>query len=319
MDKITNSFELTYARFHLIFTIPALIFSGIAASAGGGITYTRSATLSILLAIVYVTATPWDVYLLRNGVWGYSSKPVIGTFLDVPYEEYFFFGIQTLITSLVYFTIMTPYQIESIQRDEVAKYSKEKGGFRMGKGLSNKIGLVTILGTISAFLNLSNERFFYMKSIAIYFLAFFSIQVVVGFRQILMGKALGRLAFAATLPTIFYWIIDGIAINAGTWSISERTSTGIKLFNTLPIEEAVFFAITNIIIIQGLYLVELNYDLQFGRLHTKIKLAANPELTCKRKISVIGAGIGGLAVAARLAKLGFNVTVYEKKHHVGKS
>lgn len=212
---------------------------------------------------------------------------------------------------------MTPNQIESIQEDEVAKFSKEKGGFRMGKGLSNKIGLAAIIGVISVLLNTSNPSYFYLKTIMVYYLAFISIQVILGMRQILMSKAMGRLALAIAIPTLFYWITDGIAINTGTWSITERTSTGNKLFDTLPIEEAVFFAITNIVIVQGLYLVELNYDLQFGRLNTKIKLAANPEITRKRNVTVIGAGIGGLAIAARLAKIGFNVTVYEKKDHVG--
>lgn len=318
-EALTNAFELTYARFHLIFTIPALIIAGIAASARGGFTYIRLATLTILLAVVYAAATPWDAYLVRNGVWGYSSKPVLGTFLDVPYEEYFFFGIQTLITSLVYFAITTPTRIESIQEDEVAKFSKEKSGFRMGKGLSNKIGLAAIVGIMGALLNTSNPSYFYLKTIVVYYLAFISIQVILGMRQILMSKALGRLALATAIPTLFYWITDAIAINAGTWSITERTSTGLKLFNTLPIEEAIFFAITNMVIVQGLYLVELNYDLLFGHLNTKIKLAANPELTSTRKVTVIGAGIGGLAIAARLAKLGFNVTVYEKKGHVGMS
>jgi phytoene dehydrogenase-like protein len=35
------------------------------------------------------------------------------------------------------------------------------------------------------------------------------------------------------------------------------------------------------------------------------------------KIAVIGAGVGGLTVAARLARRGHSVTIYEKSDRVG--
>ena len=35
------------------------------------------------------------------------------------------------------------------------------------------------------------------------------------------------------------------------------------------------------------------------------------------KAIVIGAGIGGLGASIRLAKLGYDVTVFEANHHVG--
>ena len=36
-----------------------------------------------------------------------------------------------------------------------------------------------------------------------------------------------------------------------------------------------------------------------------------------KKVVVIGAGVGGLATAIRLAKKGYQVTIYEKSNFVG--
>jgi lycopene cyclase domain-containing protein len=52
------------------------------------------------------------------------------------------------------------------------------------------------------------------------------------------------------LPTLYLWIADAIAIRLGIWSIDPRLSTGIVILG-LPIEEAVFFLVTNLLVITG--------------------------------------------------------------------
>ena len=41
------------------------------------------------------------------------------------------------------------------------------------------------------------------------------------------------------------------------------------------------------------------------------------EKTCQKSAIVVGAGVGGVATAARLAKAGFKVTVFEKNDFTG--
>ena len=49
---------------------------------------------------------------------------------------------------------------------------------------------------------------------------------------------------------------DRIAIGLGIWYIAEPTKTGFEPLG-LPIEEAIFFLITNVLVVQGLLLLSL--------------------------------------------------------------
>jgi len=55
------------------------------------------------------------------------------------------------------------------------------------------------------------------------------------------------------LLTVYLCLSDSFAIDAGIWSITEKTRSGFDLGN-LPIEEALFFALTNLFVMQGLLL-----------------------------------------------------------------
>lgn len=54
------------------------------------------------------------------------------------------------------------------------------------------------------------------------------------------------------LPTLYLWIVDTFALRRGTWVIESGTKYGVHLWDGLEIEEAVFFAVTNILIVFGL-------------------------------------------------------------------
>ena len=60
-------------------------------------------------------------------------------------------------------------------------------------------------------------------------------------------------ALGVAVPTVYLWIIDRIALATGIWHISPTYTTGIALFG-LPIEEALFFLVTNLFVVQGLVL-----------------------------------------------------------------
>lgn len=51
------------------------------------------------MAVLYTI--PWDSFIIRRGVWTYEKDSVVGTFLEIPYEELSFFCIQTTMTSLL--------------------------------------------------------------------------------------------------------------------------------------------------------------------------------------------------------------------------
>ena len=54
------------------------------------------------------------------------------------------------------------------------------------------------------------------------------------------------------LPTLYLWIVDTLALKRGTWVIETGTKTGWTLWPGLEIEEAIFFLLTNGMIVLGL-------------------------------------------------------------------
>ena len=71
-----------------------------------------------------------------------------------------------------------------------------------------------------------------------------------------MWRYRSTVVWAVAVPTVYLWICDRIAIGLGVWQISERYTTGLGV-GGLPIEEAVFFLITNVMVVQGLVLFRL--------------------------------------------------------------
>jgi lycopene cyclase domain-containing protein len=58
------------------------------------------------------------------------------------------------------------------------------------------------------------------------------------------------------IPTLYLTCIDSFALGAGTWTISAQQSVNVFLpIIGVPIEEAIFFLVTNTLIIQGMILV----------------------------------------------------------------
>jgi 15-cis-phytoene synthase/lycopene beta-cyclase len=53
------------------------------------------------------------------------------------------------------------------------------------------------------------------------------------------------------VPTLFLWIVDTLALQRGTWSIESGTKLGIHIWPHLEIEEAIFFLVTNSMIVMG--------------------------------------------------------------------
>ena len=80
--------ELTYARFHFLWTIPALVVLLLVSRPF--LTRLDHAKLAFLPAIALIWTTAWDSQLIRRGAWTYPRQCVLSTVWFVPVEEYFF-------------------------------------------------------------------------------------------------------------------------------------------------------------------------------------------------------------------------------------
>lgn len=242
------NFPMTYLEFHLIFTLPWLALVGLAAwraaragrpiagRADVGDRFARRA-LYAHLAIAFLYTTPWDNYLVFREVWGYPPGRVLFTIGYVPIEEYAFFLIQTAATGLTLYALM---RARTWRRSDAPLPSATirwvGAGLLLMGGALGAAALSTLWGT-------------YLGLITAWALPVIALQW--GFGGDLLLRRWRLVATAIALPTAWLWIADRIAIELEIWWISAELTTGLLPLG-LPVEEALFFLVTNVLVVFGL-------------------------------------------------------------------
>jgi lycopene cyclase domain-containing protein len=196
--------------------------------------------LHVLIALVYTT--PWDNYLVATGVWWYDPNLVTGLTLGyVPIEEYTFFIVQTLLTGLWTVAVLRKFL-------NSRPASRPSPRWRVYASL-----LVLLFWVLSTVLLISGWKpVTYLTLILSWALLPVLLQVAFGADILWMHRR--ELAISVLTPTIYLWLVDAIAIRSGTWTIDPAQTTGISL-GILPIEEMLFFFMTNLIIAFGITLL----------------------------------------------------------------
>lgn len=237
---------MTYLQYHLVFIVPVLLLLIVATAKRRGPLageYNLRDSWSwrwfwILPLIAFVYTTPWDNYLVFKEVWTYPPERVLGRVGYVPYEEYAFFILQTLITGLFLFWLMrrTP-----------------QGSGIAPKAAAVRWGGATVLLALSLLgvWCLRQPNTFYLGLILAWAMPVLAGQWAFG-GDLVLGRP--RLFWTAVLvPTIYLWLTDAFAIAQGIWHIAERYTVGLYA-GPLPFEEALFFLVTNLLVVTGLML-----------------------------------------------------------------
>jgi len=188
----------------------------------------------LLAGVALVYTIPWDGQLIRIGVWEYGST-LLGHLGVVPYEEILFIVAQTVLTGLWTTLVDTPTGSGSVTRRQRAV------GVLAG-------GLVGVTGLAV----LSDPSGTYLGAILVWAAPVLALQW--GFGWPILVRARRSVALALAVPTAYLWIVDRLAIGLELWTFSPERTTGIALLG-LPIEEALFFLVTNAFLVQGLVLL----------------------------------------------------------------
>lgn len=195
----------------------------------------------ILVALIYTT--PWDNYLVATNVWWYNPKLVTGIVLGwVPIEEYTFFVVQTIMSSLWLHFLARRLPLKPLP--------SPAEGNKM-RWLS--AGLVTLLWLpFVIILAVGWQPGTYLALTLAWALPPVILQL--GFGADILWRYRYLVFWGIVAPTIYLSIGDTFPISAGTWTIDPMQSTGIFL-GSLPMEEFVFFLMTNTLIVLGTVLV----------------------------------------------------------------
>lgn len=200
--------------------------------------------IHIVLAVVYTT--PWDNYLVATGVWYYNPDLVTGILIGyVPIEEYTFFVVETILSGLLWWFL-------------ARRISEPKEIFQPSK--SARIiasGVLVIIWIIFTLLFFSENQPITYLSITL----FWALPAI--YPQLLYGADIlwhyrKLVSLGILIPGTYLSLADIVALKDTTWSISPSQTTGILFFGILPLEEVVFFFITNILIVFGMTLLLSN-------------------------------------------------------------
>lgn len=166
---------------------------------------------------------------------------------DIPIEEIFFFVIQTYNTTVLYLllsktTLHSVYLVAEVKGKEAQKWKYIKLAGQVVFGMSVKRGFDYVR---------SHGRQTYLGLILVWAAPFLFMLWSLAY-QFLVNLPLTNTVLPIALPTVYLWVVDTLALRRGTWVIQSATKTGWTLWPGLEIEEAIFFLLTNCLIIFGL-------------------------------------------------------------------
>lgn len=198
--------------------------------------------LAGMAAIAVIYTTPWDNYLVANKVWWYDPAQVTGITLGwVPLEEYTFFVLQTVMTGLWLFFLA--------RRVRAHADMTPRPGLRAGAVAAVGLAWAASVMILAAGWMPGN----YLALELVWALPPIALQLAVG--ADILWRYRRVVALAIVSATLYLSGADAIAIDSGTWTINPERSLGVLVGGVLPVEEVLFFLLTNTLLVFGLVLV----------------------------------------------------------------
>jgi lycopene cyclase domain-containing protein len=227
---------MTYLLFDVVFlVVPAV---SLLASARDRLREPRAWWALVGMMVLAVAYTgPWDSHLVRTGVWDYGADRVQWTIAAVPVEEYAFMLLQVLLTGSFLLRIE-----RRLPGSAVAPTWRTRAAGAAVWIAAGLLGAALLPGEATRSLGL----------ILVWASPVLAGQWALGGGQFWSSR--GLVSWSVTVPTLYLWVADWIALRLGIWEISPFYSTGIGVLG-LPVEEMAFFALTNLLVVQGMLLV----------------------------------------------------------------
>lgn len=222
---------MTYIEFLLIFTVIPIIILVFLLKKYLDAVYVK---WLIIVSIIAFTATAgWDNYAVYSGIWHFPEDKTLGIKLFyVPVEEYMFFFLQTFTTGLV--------QLIFIKRN-------------IKINIKNLSFVLTplLLFQSNEIMKLPFGNFNYLFHLFLWGGFFILVQIIAGRKKI--PRNISLIIIPSLIMTLYFSIADSVSIGQGIWDFDPLQTTGIRIFN-IPLEEILFFLVTNILITEAMIL-----------------------------------------------------------------
>jgi lycopene cyclase domain-containing protein len=248
---------LSYLQVHLLFVLPPIAVLWFARRRlPADRTRIAGVGIALMTAVAVAYTTPWDNYLIEQGVWWYGEGRVLARIWAAPVEEYAFFVLQSVLTALWLYRLdfdpaYRPGDLASVPR------------------VAGAVGLLAVAAVAAGVLLVGPTSGFYMAAILAWACPVLALQWAVGGGYLV--RTWRRWGVAVAVPTLYLWFVDRLAIGFGVWTISSTHTVGVSIVG-LPIEEATFFLVTNVMLVFGLTLFEWVLD-WWSRADTRSRLS----------------------------------------------
>lgn len=194
---------------------------------------------AVLAAVALVWTAPWDEHLVRTGVWTYSPDAVLARIGSVPAEEYGFVVLEVLLVGA--------WAVRCGALPPPAAVLPVNARVLQVRGAALWLAL-TVLGVALA---VAGGQLRYLGLLLLWAGPPLALQRAVA-GDVLAARRRVRLRVAAPCA-LWLCAADRFALADGIWSIAPASSTGVVLLG-LPLEEALFFVLTCVLVTDGLLL-----------------------------------------------------------------
>lgn len=204
----------------------------------------EDAVLLAHAAVAVAYTTPWDNYLVATNIWSYDKALVTGYKIGyVPIEEYSFFVLQALLSGS-----WVHYIAHHLPSGETS-YHASTASRVLTTGLLGTLWLASIYRLWEG-----KDANRYISLILGWGLPPLMLQT--GFGADILWRHRRLVAAGILLPTTYLGIADSLAIGSGTWKINPEKTVQRDVIKDLPLEELLFFLITNVLLVCGIILVQ---------------------------------------------------------------
>lgn len=200
-----------------------------------------------ICVVAFLYTTPWDNYLVATGVWWYDEDLVANVILGyVPIEEYTFFVLQPIMTGLFFLLLVRYLPAPNLRANQpnIRLWSSGVVGF---------VWLASIAMLVLSFVSESWKPTTYLALELSW--ALFAALVQLAFGADILWRHRNTVFLSVVITTLYLSWADSFAISSGTWTIDPQQSLNVYLGGVLPIEEFVFFLLTNVLCVFGITLV----------------------------------------------------------------
>jgi lycopene cyclase domain-containing protein len=209
----------------------------------------------LLATLATLYTTPWDNYLVATRVWWYDPALVLGLTIGwVPVEEYLFFILQPVLGGLILlylFSRKRAFSPVQPHTEDQARNPEELSGVRFRRW-SLVIAFAIWVASLATLI-LGEPATTYLSLELAWALPVIILQLAFG--GDILWQQRRKVIFVILLLTVYLSAADALAIQSGVWTINPTKSLGILLGGVLPVEEFVFFLLTNIMVAFGFVLI----------------------------------------------------------------